>query len=161
LLGSSNEPRSSANDPKIVSNKGHKMAKIQRYCTTHADGSYTNYEAVDVYQRKVKAGYRRIYMTMIDLIEVMSTPSDTKLLGLVMRKTSKVLTFDYTTEQLVKLTGFSAATVKRSIKKLIDNKLLKGSTGHYMVNPNVYVPYGVKADVVAELQYEWTLSETN
>ncbi len=133
--------------------------KTACYSQVHTDGSITNYEEVETYLKTLKPGYRRIYMTLIELYEECVSQKENKLVGLILKSTTKQMAFDMSNKLIAKRLGTTDNWVAKAMVKMRKLYLIKGQNGLHLVNPHMYVPYGVKSEIVAEAQYEWTLSD--
>ena len=137
------------------------MAETISYeSTLNQDGSFTNKEIIQYDCNKVKQGYRRMYNDLFEIYNECKSQRENRLVSLILQNTSTRFTMDHTYKQLSRKLGCNEKWVANTMVKLRKLGLLKGQNGNHIINPHVFIPYGIPSKIISDAQYEWTLSKS-
>ena len=104
---------------------------------------------------KYQKGWRRMYMSLLDLYSVCTSSKENQMLKYLISNTKRGFVLEIKNSDLEKKLGASTGAVSKFMKKMKANDFLRGSTRVYKTNPFVFIPYGCSDEEIARAQEEW------
>ena len=106
---------------------------------------------------KSKGGWSRMYKKdyLSSQEDCIKSTTDLKIWNYIVDSTNSNFSFSLNITKLSKKLGVSRQKVHQSIKRMIDNSIIRKTDDGYEFNPFIYCPFGANDDMVFEKQDEW------
>jgi len=126
---------------------------------THIKDGVTIYQ--DLYEKKninnikSRRGKRGYYMEALKIFTVCNSNKDNQIVTFLINNITKQMTITATTKKLADTFDVSEVKIRALIRKLKKIDFLRGSNGIYIVNPFMWIPNGIRDEILASAQSEW------
>jgi len=100
-------------------------------------------------------GWRKYYMSGLDLYDVCVSKLENHMLRYMIEQTKKGFILNMRNDKLIKVFNISDRKAKTFIKKMKDAEFIRGGAGVYITNPFMFIPYGTTDKDIASAQEDW------
>lgn len=119
------------------------------------------YKKEDYENIKYQKGWRRMYMSLLDLYSVCTSSKENQMLQFLLENIKRGFVLEVKNIDLEQKFGASTGAVSKFMKKMKANDFLRGSSRVYKTSPFVFIPYGTTDKEIAQAQEEWKKESNN